>query len=229
MVENASPKPSDVYLEFNGRDADVEIPRIAGYSVSTTGELTISAWLRPDTLNFPSIERNSDYIHWLGKRDRSGDEGNHEWAFRMYNHCDPLGSPFRPNRISFYLFNRHGGLGVGSYGKWIHVVGVADRSRTDLYKDDQYIRCDTYHAPAQGPCEIHCQVSQPEFASRYRSAGRARPLRLGTKDFGSFFEGGVRVVRRFHLDKHNQRHAEVIATLGSDSWTVDGSYAPIEW
>jgi len=59
MVKNASPRPGDVYLKFNGRDAYVEIPGIAGYSVSTTGELTISAWLRPDTLNFPSVERNA--------------------------------------------------------------------------------------------------------------------------------------------------------------------------
>ena len=33
----------------------------------------------------------------------------------MYNHSDPLDSPSRPNRISFYLFNPQGGLGVGSY------------------------------------------------------------------------------------------------------------------
>ena len=47
MLENARPQPGDVYLELNGRDAYVEIPSIADYSISTTGELTISAWLRP--------------------------------------------------------------------------------------------------------------------------------------------------------------------------------------
>jgi hypothetical protein len=199
MLENVGPQPGDVYLELNGRDAYVEIPSIADYSVSTTGELTISAWLRPDILNFLAVERNSDYIHWLGKGETSGAGGNQEWAFRMYNHSDPLDSPSRPNRISFYLFNPQGGLGVGSYvqvpihkGKWIHIVGVADSSRTYLYKDGQYIRCDTYRGPAQGPCEIHYRppphqnlqlVIDPQPGSV--------PLRLGTKDLGSFFEGGL--------------------------------------
>ena len=56
-------------------------------------------------------------------------------------------------------------MGVGSYAevpirksKWIHIVGVADTSRTYFYKDGQYIRCDTYRGPAQGSCEIHYQA-----------------------------------------------------------------------
>src|ERR1700730_9023531 len=153
MLKNASPQPGDVYLELNGRNAYVEIPPIEEYSVSTTKELTIPAWLRPDTLNFPSVEKNLDYIHWLGKGEISGAEGNQEWVFRMYN----LDSPSRPNRISFYLFNSQGGLGVGSYvqvpihkGKWMHLVGVADTSRTYVYKDGLYIRIDTYPGPARG-------------------------------------------------------------------------------
>lgn len=203
MLKNASPQPGDVYLELNGRDAYVEIPAIDHYSISTTGELTISAWLRPDTLNFPSVERNSDYIHWLGKGEISGAEGNQEWAFRMYNHNDPLDRPPRPNRISFYLFNAQGGLGIGSYVQvpirkknWIHVVGVADSSRTYLYKDGQYIRCDTYRGPAQAPCAIHFQAPPNQNLQLVidPEAGAA-PLRLGTKDLGSFFEGGLTRVR----------------------------------
>ena len=180
MAASASPKSGDVYLHFNGRDTYVEIPSLADYSVSTTGELTISAWLRPDTLNFPSVERNSDYIHWLGKGERTGTEGNQEWTFRMYNHIDPLDNPSRPNRISFYLFNPQGGLGVGSFvqvpiqkGKWIHIVGVADSTRTYLYKDGQYIRCDTYRGPAQGPLRDPLPgPTQPGLAARDRPASR---------------------------------------------------------
>ena len=203
MTKDSSPQSGDVYLKFNGRDAYVEVPSIADYSVSTTGELTISAWLRPDTLNFPSVERNSDYIHWLGKGERSGLEGDQEWALRMYNHYDPLDSPSRPNRISFYLFNPEGGLGVGSYvqvpvkkGKWMHVVGVADRSRTYFYKEGQRVRCDTYRGPAEGSCEIHYQAPPNQNLQLVINpqAGPA-PLRLGTKDLGSFFEGGLTRVR----------------------------------
>ena len=51
MSTNSSPRPGDVYLNFNGRNAYVEIPSLTDYSVSTTGKLTIAAWMRPDTLN----------------------------------------------------------------------------------------------------------------------------------------------------------------------------------
>ena len=121
----------------------------------------------------------------------------------MYNHHDPLDSPPRPNRISFYLFNPAGGLGVGSYvqvpihrGKWMQIVGVADSSRTYFYKDGQFIRCDTYRGPVQGSCEIHYQAppNQDLQLVIHPQAGPA-PLRLGTKDLGSFFEGGLTRVR----------------------------------
>jgi hypothetical protein len=150
MASNSSPKRGDVYLKFNGRNAYVEIPSRVDYSASTTSELTIAVWMRPDTINFPHVEIQSDYIHWLGKGELTGATGNQEWTFRMYNHSDPLDNPPRPNRISFYLFNPQGGLGVGSFvqvpihkGQWLHQVGVADCSRTLFYKDGQYIRCDS--------------------------------------------------------------------------------------
>jgi hypothetical protein len=230
MVRNASPKPGDLYLEFNGRDAYVEIPSIADYSVGTTGELTISVWLKPDTFNFPSVERGSDYIHWLGKGEKSGAGGDQEWTFRMYNHYDPLDSPSRPNRISFYLFNPEGGLGVGSYvqvpiykGKWIHIIGVADSSRTYLYKDGQYIRCDTYRGPAQGPCEIHYQAPPNQDLQLIidPQAGPA-PLRLGTKDLGSFFEGGLTRVRLWDRALNAN---EVSALYSADVVPQDGLVA----
>jgi hypothetical protein len=230
MAENASPKPGDVHLEFNGRDAYVEIPSLPDYSVSTTGELTISAGLRPDTLHFPSVERNSNYIHWMGKGEKSGDGGNRGWAFRMYNHFDPLDSPSRPNRISFYLFNPPGGLGVGSYvqvpihkGRWIHIVSVADSSRTCLYKDGQYIRCDTYRGSAQGSCEIHYQAppSQNLQLVINPQAGPA-PLRLGTKDFGSFFAGGLTKVR---LWNRALNAGEISVLYSADEPAQDGLVA----
>jgi hypothetical protein len=230
MAKNASPHSGDVYLEFNGRDAYVEIPSIDDYSVSTTGELTISVWLKPDTLNFPSVERNSDYIHGLGKGERSGAGGDQEWAFRMYNHYDPLDSPSRPNRISFYLFNPQGGLGVGSYvqvpihkGKWIQIVGVASSSCTYLYKDGQYVRCDTYRGPAQGSCEIHYQAPPNQNLQLVidPQAGPA-PLRLGTKDFGSFFEGGLTKVRLWNRALNS---SEIAALYSADEAPQDGLVA----
>jgi hypothetical protein len=74
VVANAAPRQGDVYLRFDGQENYVEIPSTADYSVATTGELAIAAWIRPDTLNFPRWERTG-YVHWfgpvrLGTRDR---------------------------------------------------------------------------------------------------------------------------------------------------------------
>src|SRR4051794_34459988 len=65
---------------FNGAGAYVEIPDHNDFSVSTTGQLSISVWMRPGTLTFPDFE-GSGYVHWLGK----GGLNQQEWTFRMYS------------------------------------------------------------------------------------------------------------------------------------------------
>jgi hypothetical protein len=107
MVANSAPRPGDLYLKFNGVDNFVEIPSTADYSIATTGELSVSAWIRPDTLNFQRWERTG-YVHWLGKGEGAGTAGQQEWAFRMYNRDHTTEHPPRPNRISFYVFNLYG-------------------------------------------------------------------------------------------------------------------------
>ncbi len=201
-MPSADPQPGDVYLHFNGVDSYVEIPSIDDYSVATTGELTVSAWMRPDVLNFPNFEGNG-YVHWIGKGEGSGATGQQEWAFRMYNRDDTLEDPPRPNRISFYLFNAEGGLGVGSFVQdavlprtWVHVVGVADNARTYFYRDGIRTRCDTYRGPSHRGCPIHFQdppTDQIQLVIDPQSG--SSPLRLGSRDFASFFEGGLTRVR----------------------------------
>jgi len=202
MLKNASPKSGDVYLQLNGIDSYVEIPSINSYSAATTGRLTVSAWMRPDVLNFPNVE-GTRYVHWLGKGDGSGGSGQQEWTFRMYNRDHTQENPPRPNRISFYLFNPEGGLGVGSFvqdpvqkGAWLHIVGVVDGARTYLYRNGSYVRCDTYHGPSNGVCPIHYQAppnDKHQLVITPRSG--SAPLRFGTRDFASFFEGGLTRVR----------------------------------
>jgi hypothetical protein len=68
-----------LHLQFDGIETYIEVPSSADFSVPTTGELTVSAWIRPETLAFPNTE-GSGYVHWLGK----GDKGQHEWAFRAW-------------------------------------------------------------------------------------------------------------------------------------------------
>src|SRR5215469_11839927 len=143
---NAAPVTGDVYLKLTGVDSYVEIASIADYSVATTGQLSVAAWMRPDTLNFRRWE-DTGYVHWLGKGVGAGDAGEQEWTFRMYNRDGTTEDPPRPNRISFYVFNPEGGL----------VVGSADSARTFMYRDGRYRRCDTYRGPAAGHCPIHYQ------------------------------------------------------------------------
>ncbi len=166
---------SQFSLTFDGMDDYIEIPDSDDFSVSTTGFLTIAAWMRPDTLTFPNTE-GSGYVHWMGK----GEKGEQEWVFRMYSQGN---TENRGNRISFYVFNLAGGLGVGSYfqdpieaGQWIHVVGVADTQKTHIYRDGVLRKSDRY----QG-------TITPEHGTA--------PFRIGTRDLNSFFQGSIRQVR----------------------------------
>jgi len=197
-MTNAAPQKGDVYLRFTGDDSYVEIASIADYSIATAGALSVAAWIRPDVLNFPRWERTR-YVHWLGK----GESGRQEWTFRMYNRDHTEEHPPRPNRISFYTFNSDGRLGVGSHfqdaldaGDWIFVAGVADSTRTYIYRDGHYRKCDTYRGPSAGPCPIHYQPPPNDNLQLEidPTAGSA-PLRLGTRDLNSFFAGGLSRVR----------------------------------
>lgn len=164
------------YLRFDGTDDYVEVPDSEDFSVDTTGELTVATWMRPDTLDFPAVE-GTGYVHWLGK----GEHGQQEWVFRMYSQGNSEG---RGNRISFYLFNPEGKLGIGSYfqddlvaGEWVHVAGVADGTSTHIYRDGVLRDTDDY--------ADHGIVPQHGAA----------PLRLGTRNFASFFLGRISELR----------------------------------
>ena len=77
-MTNSAPRTGDVYLRLTGVDSYVQIASIADYSIATTGALSVAAWMRPDTLNFPRWE-GTGYVHWLGK----GESGHQEWELRM--------------------------------------------------------------------------------------------------------------------------------------------------
>jgi hypothetical protein len=228
-MTNSAPRKGDTYLKFTGVDSYVEIPSIADYSVATTGELSVAAWIRPDTLNFSRWERTG-YVHWLGKGEGAGDSGRQEWVFRMYNRDNTTEHPPRPNRLSFYVFNPDGRLGVGSYfqdtlqsGNWIFVAGVADSTRTYMYRDGQYRRCDTYRGASAGDCPIHYQPPPNDnLQLEVNPAAGPSPLRLGTRDLHSFFEGGLSRVR---LWKRALGASEISALYSSDAAPSDGLVA----
>ncbi len=193
---------SQFSLTFDGMDDYIEIPDSDDFSVSTTGSLTVSAWMRPDTLTFPKTE-GSGYVHWMGK----GEKGEQEWVFRMYSQGN---TENRGNRISFYVFNLAGGLGVGSYfqdpitaGQWIHVVGVTDTQMTSIYKDGVLRKTDRYHG-----------TITPEHGTA--------PLRIGTRDLNSFFQGSIRQVRVWNRALTG---AEISDLYGSGTVPQDGMVA----
>ncbi|HLK58263.1 MAG TPA: LamG domain-containing protein [Chthonomonadaceae bacterium] len=175
---------SNTAVKLNGRDAYVEVPDNAHFSQRSSGKgLTVEVWMRPDSLEF-SGETDEHYVHWLGK----GDSGRLEWGFRFYSrHAS------RPNRISAYLWNPNGELGSGAYvqeeiqpGQWIHVVACYDPGD----KDD----------PAAGVSIFKDGVlkgnPRTQIGALYRTYGirslhGSAPLRLGTRDLRSFFQGEI--------------------------------------
>ena len=187
-----SPRPGYPYLAFNGVNSYVEVPDNDRFSVSTTGELTIAAWIRPDTLTFPHDERRG-YVNWLGKGEGAGKSGKQEWAFRMYNLGTPE-SPHRSSRIGFYVFNPWGGLGIGSYfqddvdpNEWVHVVGAVDGTRTYIYKNGVFRKCDQYRGATDNHCGRHAFIVTPIHGTA--------PLRMGHVDGNSYFLGAMSEVR----------------------------------
>jgi len=183
------PPVSPNFLQCDGFATRAEIPSSPEFSLTTTGALTISAWINPSVHTFPSSE-GSGYVHWMGKGERDAQE----WTFRIYNKRN---DEKRHNRISFYVFNQAGGEGIGSHfdnetlvvGEWIHVTGVADTERTSIYKDGAFKRCDRY----TGTGDAKCHNYDP---SKWVTPmpGNA-PVRIGTRDLESFFMGGIAEVR----------------------------------
>jgi len=46
----------------------LDVPDSPDLSVATTGSLTVSAWMRPDTLSFPKTEAAATSTGWQGRR-----------------------------------------------------------------------------------------------------------------------------------------------------------------
>jgi hypothetical protein len=173
---------------LDGRTQYLEVNSHANFSIPTTGELTITAWIRPDVLQFPQQE-GSGYVHWLGK----GQPGQHEYVARMYSRTN---AESRPNRISGYAFNLDGQLGSGSYfqdpvavGEWIHVAIVFNTNDTSTQYPDGYVRI-----YKNGVLRDTTGLDQFRVLPR---AGTA-PFRIGTRDKSSYFKGAIGKVAIFN-------------------------------
>ena len=168
----AASAASDGAPVFDGTSGYVEIPDDNLFSEPTSGAITVEAWMRPDSTAMPRDE-SGGYVHWMGK----GVSGQHEWVARMYQDGNSEG---RENRISFYSFNLTGGLGAGSYfqdtvtvGGWIHYAGEFDDVNTYIFKNGVLRDMD----PLSGYDIV--------------PGNGTAPVRIGTRDFDSFFQGSV--------------------------------------
>jgi hypothetical protein len=168
---------------FDGDSGYLQVSDDAAVSPATEGVLTIEAWMRPDTLQFPRDER-AGYVHWMGK----GVEGQHEYVSRMYS---LVNDENRPNRISGYSFNLAGNRGAGSFfqdqivvGEWIHYVLVINANAKSPQFPNGYTKI--YRDGAmrdQDDLSIDGNVIVPTRSSA--------PFRVGTRDFVSWFLGAV--------------------------------------
>jgi Concanavalin A-like lectin/glucanases superfamily len=173
---------------FNGTSGYFQVPSAPAFHISTTGKLTVEAWIRPDTLQFPDDEQTG-YVHFIGKGTASGTNGNREWAGRFYSLNN---SENRPNRISGYAWNLDGGLGAGAYfqdtltvGTFIHFAVAFDVDEGEygtvrIYRDG-VLRQGTHLAFRPGTPDEVIITPRPGNA----------PVRVGTRDFGSYFKGVI--------------------------------------
>ncbi|MDP3543605.1 MAG: Ig-like domain-containing protein [Elusimicrobiota bacterium] len=159
---------------FNGSNQYFSVPSSPKLSVPTKRVLTIVAWIKPSTLQFPNTE-NEDFVYILGK----GLPGAYEYANRMYSKVNSAG---RPNRISVYQWNPSGGLGSGSYFQdtvtttdWIMLTDVIDMNKgtVDIYKN--------------GVLRDSTPLSQYDVTPQTTNS----PFNIGTRNYNSWFQGAV--------------------------------------
>jgi hypothetical protein len=172
----------DTAAQFDGQRQYLQVPSAAGLSVTHSGSLTVEAWVRPKTLQFPH-EQGSGYVYILGK----GTAGKQEYALRMYSKSNSE-TPVRPNRISAYAFNLPGGIGSGSYfqdkvraGQWM-MVAFEIRSTATTGWPHGYVAI--YKNGS-----LRGQVSLSQFNVKPKNANA--PFRIGTRDLESYFEGAI--------------------------------------
>ena len=178
----------DRAADFNGRGQYLQVPSASSLSVTRTGFLTVSAWVRPDTLQFRR-EEGSGYVYILGK----GMPGEQEYALRMYSRTNAE-RPERPNRVSAYVFSRAGGLGSGSYfqdrvrpGTWMMVTLVIADHGSPAWPDG-YVAI-----YKNGARRGQVSIAQFDVVPRPGPA----PLRIATRGLDSYFAGAIAKVAVF--------------------------------
>ncbi len=172
----------DVAASFNGANQYAQVPSSGVLSITQTGCLTVEAWIRAATKQFPH-EEGTGYVYMLGK----GSPDKYEYAMRMYSAVNTE-KPERPNRISGYVWNLSGGLGSGAYfqdggvvGPWIMVTMVVDAQKTSSWP---YGYIAFYkNGGLRGKVSLNQYHVTPQASSA--------PFCIGTRNLTSYFEGAI--------------------------------------
>ena len=181
---------------FNGATQYVQVASNNRLSVPATGILTLEAWIRPDVLTFETMDE-SNYVHWMGKREN----GQCEYACRMYRETTVGHDSGRTNRISGYAFNLAGDKGAGSYyqaaagwrvqaGEWIHYVLTINTVDISASYPTGYTSLYVHRKNSSGAIVTFQDKDALAGYSVIPQAGAA-PFRIGTVDLGSFFHGSI--------------------------------------
>ena len=163
---------------FDGVDDSISVNDSPNLSPNATNEISIIFWMKPYKTDFAGEGSQGDYIHILGK----GGYGNdYEYVFRQYNASN---SEAKNNRISFYMFNISGGLGVGSsysdkinMSEWTFIAGIFNGTHVQIWKNG--ILRDTHALTEYG----------------IKSEDGPSPLNIGTADNDSYFTGYIDELR----------------------------------
>jgi len=185
----------DAVAVFNGRTQYLEVPDSTALSVPKTGVLTISAWIRPDTLQFPAQE-GTGYVNYLGKSEYAH-VNQCEYELRMYSKTN-FENPVRPNRLSAYAFNLPGGLGSGSYvqdpmsvGGWIMVTEVINTRVKTPTAPTGYVTIFK-----NGVLRKTVALNQFNVTPAHGTA----PFRVGSVELHSYFMGAIGKVAAFDYE-----------------------------
>jgi lysophospholipase L1-like esterase len=197
IVRAATMPNGDPAVAFDGASSYFEVPDHPSISAATTGALTVEAWVRPDVLDFPTAEgaTTAPYVYFAGK----GTTGQHECAARIYSaHADDgTTASSSPGRVMGFVFNLSGGIAPGvdwqggvantdggtppalTAGAWFHYALVVDTVNLDSNGD--------------GSLKLYRNgVLVDHIATTGIALGNgAAPLRFGTRDLNSFFQGAI--------------------------------------
>lgn len=184
----------DKCLLLNGSGQYAEVNSFAGLSVTATGIITLEAWVRPDVPDFPDME-GTGYVNWMGK----GESDRHEYVCRMYGQNPGGSDQGRTNRITGNAFTPGGQSVAGSYyqpaaswalmpGEWMHYVFIINTIAISHAYPYGYTKLIVQRKNNNDSLVVF--EDQDALGPTAMVAGTA-PFRIGTRNFGSYFKGGI--------------------------------------